>query len=229
MRPGMREEPRESRGERTRERILDAADRLFGAQGFGATSMRALTRAAGVNLAAVHYHFGSKEELLVAALSRHLAPINAERLARLDVLEQEAGGRPIAIEAILGAFCRPIFEFSHASAENASVVQRVAALVHSESTELVRPVLEEIFHDVVERFVAALGGACPQLSRDDLMLRLHLCVGSLTYLISGRGPFQRLTQNRDPAAEAIAFLSAGFRAPRPDATIATTARRGRRA
>lgn len=196
----------------TKEKILDAAERLFAELGFASTSLRDITAEADVNLAAVNYHFGSKEELLVAALSRHLAPINAERVARLDALEKQAGESAIDVEDILGAFCRPIFEFSHASAQNASVVQRVVALVHSEPPELVRPVLEEIFHDAVERYATALGRTFPRLSRDDILLRLHLCVGSLTHLISGRGPLEPMTTERDLAGEVITFLSAGFRA-----------------
>ena len=71
----------------TRDRILDAAERLFAQQGFDLTSLRALTTEADVNLAAVNYHFGSKERLFEAVLARLIAPINAERLARLDALE----------------------------------------------------------------------------------------------------------------------------------------------
>ena len=67
----------------TRERILDAAGRLFAERGFDGTSLRAITTAAGVNLAAVHYHLGSKEALLAAIVARHAEPVNRERLARL--------------------------------------------------------------------------------------------------------------------------------------------------
>ena len=58
----------------TKERILDAAEQLFGEHGPSDTSLRAITAAAGVNLAAVNYHFGSKEKLIEAVLSRRLEP-----------------------------------------------------------------------------------------------------------------------------------------------------------
>jgi AcrR family transcriptional regulator len=67
----------------TKERILDAAERLFAAHGFAGTSLRAVTKEAGVNLAAVHYHFGTKEDLLRAVLSRIVIPVNRERLEML--------------------------------------------------------------------------------------------------------------------------------------------------
>ena len=68
----------------TKQRILDVAERLFATRGFHATSLRAITRAAEVNLAAVNYHFGSKDALLEAVMLRRLGPLNEIRQARLD-------------------------------------------------------------------------------------------------------------------------------------------------
>src|SRR5215208_2869630 len=79
----------------TKTRILDAAESLFMEHGFEATSLRQLTSAAAVNLAAVNYHFGSKEELFQAVLTRRLDPMNQERFALLDELERAAHGRPL--------------------------------------------------------------------------------------------------------------------------------------
>ena len=88
----------------TRTRILDAAEELFMQHGFEGTSMRLLTAKAGANLAAVNYHFGSKDALIEALFRRRLDPMNAARLAALEKLESEAGGRPLAAEAIIRAF-----------------------------------------------------------------------------------------------------------------------------
>ena len=68
----------------TKEKILDTAERLIGEQGYAATSLRQIIAEAGVNLAAVHYHFGSKEDLLDAVVVRKAGPVNEARLARLD-------------------------------------------------------------------------------------------------------------------------------------------------
>src|SRR5215216_2639424 len=89
----------------TRTRILDAAEELFMLHGFGGTSMRLLTSKAGVNLAAVNYHFGSKDALIEAVFRRRLDPMNAARIAALDALE--AGGREHEVEAIIRAFISP--------------------------------------------------------------------------------------------------------------------------
>src|SRR5256885_13500706 len=85
----------------TRTRILDAAEELFMQHGFEATSMRLLTGKAGVNLAAVNYHFGSKDALIEALFRRRLDPMNAARTAELE--ELEATERPPSPEAIIPA------------------------------------------------------------------------------------------------------------------------------
>src|SRR5437870_1032215 len=94
----------------TEQRILDAAERLFAQHGFAGTSLRAITAAAGVNLAAVHYHFGSKEALLRATLDRIVGPVNRERLAMLQRAEDAAAAEAAAapsVDAVLEAFIAP--------------------------------------------------------------------------------------------------------------------------
>src|ERR687891_1473936 len=93
----------EARGS-TRERILDAAEQRFSEEGFAGTSLREITALAGVNVAAVNYHFGSKEELLRAVLSRIVEPVNRERLELLQRAEEAAAPHPSPVEAILEAF-----------------------------------------------------------------------------------------------------------------------------
>lgn len=88
----------------TRERILDAAERLFMESGYEGTSMRMITGEAEVNLAAVNYHFGSKEALLREVFRRRLSWLNRERLSALNELEEKANGEPLKPSAILEAF-----------------------------------------------------------------------------------------------------------------------------
>src|SRR5882672_4712439 len=95
-----------------KDRILDAAEKLFAKQGFDGTSMRQLTVAAGMNLAAVNYHFGDKESLYAAMIGRRLRPLNEARLASLERAEQEAGGQPVPLARIIELLVRPVFELS---------------------------------------------------------------------------------------------------------------------
>src|SRR3954447_22854602 len=91
----------------TRDRILDAAEELFMEHGFEATSLRQITTAAEVNLAAVNYHFGSKEELFQSVLTRRLDPMNQERLALLTAYEQRVAPHPLSCEKIMSAMFIP--------------------------------------------------------------------------------------------------------------------------
>jgi len=93
----------------TRIKILDTAERLFGEEGYQPVSLRHITAAAGVNLAAIHYHFGSKEELLDELVMRKAVPVNAERLESLRRLREAAGPEAIAVEDLLEAFLVPAF------------------------------------------------------------------------------------------------------------------------
>src|SRR5438105_15736421 len=93
----------------TKQRILDSAERLFAQHGFAATSLRTIIADAKVNLAAIHYHFHSKEALLDAVILRRLGPVNQERLKLLDACEASAlDGRP-NLESVLEAFIAPAF------------------------------------------------------------------------------------------------------------------------
>ena len=104
----------------TKHRILDAAEALFVEHGFEATSLRSITAAADVNLAAANYHFGSKEELFEAVLTRRLDPMNQRRVALLAALEQEAGDAPVACDRILSALFLPALELARDPARGGS-------------------------------------------------------------------------------------------------------------
>src|ERR1041385_1388783 len=96
----------------TRSRILDVAEELFGEQGLDRVSIRDITAKAKVNLAAINYHFGSKEDLIAAVFERRVVPVNEARLAALDAVEKAAGKKNPKLEAILGAFIRPTVQCS---------------------------------------------------------------------------------------------------------------------
>src|SRR4029079_12113009 len=87
----------------TKARILDAAESLFMEHGFEATSLRAITAAAAVNLASGNSPFGSKEVFFQAMLTRRLDPMNQERLDLLTKLERESGSAPLRCDRILSA------------------------------------------------------------------------------------------------------------------------------
>src|SRR5579872_608901 len=149
----------------TKQRILDTAERLFGEQGFGATSLRNVIADAGVNVAAIHYHFGSKDDLLNEVVARKVEPINEERLA---LLAQAQG-----IEGILDAFLRPALMRAAADPAFCKLMGRLHA-------EGLIPMIGRVhFQETAGRFVAALRIALPDLPDEELVWRIHFLVGAM--------------------------------------------------
>ncbi len=204
----------------TRHAILDAAETLLGEIGFAAMTLRMLTRHANVNLAGVHYHFGSKEDLARAALSRRIAPINAERHARLDAVEQAAGATtPIPVEAIVAAFVTPVFGLAAADCRHpCTMMGRLIA----EQPPFLRTYLAEQFREVAHRFAQALVHSVPGLSLADAFWRLHFMVGAMSHTMQHAGVMPTLTEGAcgdlDVATlvhRLSAFCTAGAGAPPP--------------
>jgi AcrR family transcriptional regulator len=206
-------------GTDTRERILDAAERLFAAHGFAGTSLRAVTREAEVNLAAVHYHFGTKEDLLRAVLDRVVVPVNRERLERLGQLEAGSGDEPLSVEGILDAFLAPTLRSIRDLGERGVIITRFLGRSYTEPSELVQALAREQYGEVGQRFTEALGRALPHLPEAELHRRFKLVVGVLTYILADAG---RTGEYADDLSDVdgmvgrlVAFLAAGLRAPVP--------------
>jgi len=201
----------------TRTRILDAAEELFMQQGFGGTSMRLLTSKAGVNLAAVNYHFGSKDALIEAVFRRRLDPMNVARIAALEALE--AGGTPDAdaiIRAFVGASLRMLED-----AKGGRNFIRLLGRTYTEPAKGIRHLIGQMYAPTMQRYKAALERALPQMPREELVWRMHFMFGTLAYtlaatdtvqLIAGSKPEDRydarLLEDR-----LTAFLAAGLNAP----------------
>jgi len=195
----------------TRLKILDTAERLFSEQGYAPVSLRHITAAAGVNLAAIHYHFGSKEELLYELVMRKAAPVNEERLATLQRLREAAGANPLALEDLLEAFLLPAIH----TAENSPAFAKLMGRLYGEG--LMQEVARKHFGPAAERFLAEMRRTLPDLAEDELSWRLHFMLGAMAYTlaISPLGLLGR-TGPESPSRVArriVAFLSGGFRAP----------------
>ena len=208
----------------TQEKVLDAAERLFAEHGFASTSLRKVTSEAGVNLAAVHYHFGSKAALVRAVFARRLDPLNAERLRALDAVLADSPGGGAAVETILETLVRPLVDLSQREPDGAQTLIALLGRVHAETASDLQQAVEEQFADVAKRYLEALAHALPVLDRDELCARFHFVIGTmassladprrLAYL-SGRG--REAHGLDDIAAQLVAFVSAGMAAPARDA------------
>jgi AcrR family transcriptional regulator len=201
-------------------RILDAAERVFADTGFAAASLRRIIAAAGVNLAAVHYYFGSKEGLITAVFDRRIGPLNAERLALLDQLEAEGHPQGIKIEDLVEVLVGPALRLARDPAKGGPVVMRLFGRILAEPSEFLGRLLREQFQGVVTRFAEAFGRALPHLPRAVLLWRLEFAVGSMGHVMCDLVQIRERSEGLCDAAdtetvirELVSFLAAAFRAP----------------
>jgi AcrR family transcriptional regulator len=193
----------------TKSRILDAAEKLFGLNGFDATSLRDITAEAQVNLAAVNYHFQSKESLIDAVIARRIEPVNRRRFEMLEV----AGPNP-TIEQILTAFVGPLLD------QDLSSVVPLMGRMMSDPTQFVERVFKKYLTPVSQRFQDALQRERPDLPRAELVWRLFFTGGAMAHAMSWSQVLPDVSgglcdvSDRDALIERIvAFAAAGFRTP----------------
>jgi len=196
----------------TKDRILGAAEELFAQFGFAGTSLRQVTSHADVNIAAVNYHFGSKENLVNEVFRRRMDEMSQRRLAALKSAVKEHPGE---LEPILAAFVEPALAM--AQDRHNGAFARMVARAYAEKNDVLRRFLSEHYGHVLREFAKAISTCLPGLSKESLYWRLDIVVGALTYAMADFGLIKRpagVTEaaHRDRAArELIEFAAAGFR------------------
>ena len=205
----------------TKTRILDAAESLFMEHGFEATSLRSLTTAASVNLAAVNYHFGTKEELFQAVLTRRLDPMNQERIELLQRLERDACGKAMSCEKILFAMLIPALRLARDEKRGGKNFLRLLGRAYADPAPFIRHFLSAQYAEMIGLYKEAFLKALPQLSRQELTWRLHFVMGALSYTLAGTDAvklFAQMTAAEKYDDELLLqrlapFLVAGLKAP----------------
>lgn len=214
--PARRGPVRRTDEQRTRVRILKAAERLFAQRGFNRVSVRDLAAAARVNVALIGYHFRSKQGLLAEVYRRHCGPMNEERLRGLQAaMRLPAAAR---VPAIVEAFIRPALR--HVEVEEGETFIRLRAVLSGENSELLEKLVSENFDQLGSAFIAALCDCLPHLSQDDVCWRFHFMLGTLYYTAAGPHRIHAVSKGRcDPSQieevmrELVPFLTSGFLAP----------------
>jgi AcrR family transcriptional regulator len=190
----------------TKTRILNAAEKLFGKNGFDATSLRDITAEAQVNLAAVNYHFQSKDSLIDAIIERRILPINQRRLEMLD-----AAGHPPSVEQIVEAFLAPMLMLEVLPA--VPLIGRVL----SNPDQFFDRVFKKHLRHVAERFSQAIREALPELSPDEAFWRLFFMAGCMTQALALSSVLPLMSSqpvDRDALMRRLGnFVAAGLRAP----------------
>ena len=198
----------------TKDRILGAAEELFAQHGFAGTSLREVTSRADVNIAAVNYHFGSKENLVNEVFRRRMDDMSRERLA---ALQRAVGAHPGELEPILAAFVEPALAMAQDRHGGGAFI-RVIARAYAESNDSLRKFLSDQYGHVLREFAKALAGCVPGLGKEALYWRLDFLSGALTYAMADFGLIKRpagvseATHRQRAAKALIRFAAAGFQA-----------------
>lgn len=189
----------------TRDLILDVAERLFAEHGIAGVSLRAIIAEAGVNTAAVHYHFGSKENLVAEVFLHRAALIADERLRLLGLATRKPPGRE-RLEAILHAFLEPGLLGGADSVEVARRYAKFRAKLVADQSDFARDLLARSFNESSRRFVEALADTLPGFDREELLWRMHGMIGMMVYTMSDTGRIASISQGAcDPSDYAAAL------------------------
>ena len=195
--------------------LFNAAEQLLAEKGFEAVSVRDITGLAKTNVAAVNYHFGSRDALLKMVMTRYLVPINEERLVRLEAIERKWPGKVAPLEELIDAFVRPLATQARKSELSERLFYKLTGRIFAEQGEGVPKEIEDQLRQIIERFTRSFSKALPTVATEDLVWRIHFLVGGMIHLLTHQDVIHRVS-NGAATMEAtlsrfIRFAAAGLR------------------
>ena len=194
----------------SKRKLLDVAEQLLAANGFEAVSVRDITQAAKANVAAINYHFGSRDGLLSLVMHHHVLPLNEERLARLETIDRKGAGKSAALEEIIDAWVRPLVNPTRHSALSEQSFHRLVGRIFSLQTKDLPAAIEDSMQQVVDRFTRSFSKALPTVVTDELNARLHFMTGGLIHLLLNP-PLPPSSTFEATLSRFIRFAAAGLR------------------
>lgn len=202
----------------SKRKLLDAAEQLFADHGFEAVSVRDITQLANTNVAAVNYHFGSRDALLGLVMMRYMGPVSEERLLRLEAVERKWPGKAAPLEELIDALVRPLVGQVKKSELSERLFYKLMGRIFAEQGGGLPLQIEDQFRQVFERFTKAFARALPTVSAEDLAWRIHFLAGGMIHMLSHQEILHRLSNGASgmPTMEAtlsrfIRFSAAGLR------------------
>ncbi|MFL2484686.1 MAG: TetR/AcrR family transcriptional regulator [Verrucomicrobia bacterium] len=198
----------------TRGRLIEVSGELFAERGFDSVSLRMITESANANLAAVNYHFGSKEELILAVVEDIVGPVNEKRLEQLGGIDFNSTN---SLKAIIHAFIDPVFDVTSADVGADNKYYKLISRCIASRDERVSSIIIRQFPEVLARFVSSLTRAIPGLSSDSAHLKVMFMAGALAHslfhyenlLLASGGSLYPSSLNV-LKSELVSFLTAGM-------------------
>lgn len=213
-------------GAATRGRLLDAAEELFAESGFSGVSLREIVGRADVNVAAAHYHFGSKQALFEQVFARAAQPVKERTMSLLAAAHAQC---PDSLEEILRALIVPSFDPSVANGTDGANRRygRLRAHLFLEERAFANALFKKFYAEITEQSLQGLRCALPQLGAAEIAWRFHVLLATLVFSTIPAGrvhPLTVKTYTPEDPSQAVEFLvpllAAVFRAPPVRATRA---------
>jgi AcrR family transcriptional regulator len=217
---------RRQTGDRTRARLMEAARHLMAERGDEGGSLRAITHAAEANVAAVTYHFGGKDNLHSAVIEDAVSKVLDAQIANCQRVAPDA-----SLSILARAYAQPIIAAVAAGSDESRALMRVTARVVSNPDgryhEACRPILEHRTEEVLK----SLRRALPQVSEQELRVRLQAVTGILIHLMSGAMSLDLVHMSEDQLTHILVpILTGALRAgdSQPSTASGNTAQRSTR-
>lgn len=176
----------------TKDKILDAAEKLFSDNGFNGTSLREITSLAEVNLAAVNYHFGSKKELIKAVMSRYMNELSPKLINTLQAVQAQEN--PSLIQ-VFSAFVEPLLALNSYRDRGTAIFLQLLGRGYTDSQGFLRWFLTTKYPQVIDSFIEAVQKAYPELEPEEMFWRLHFTMGTVVFTMSSSDALMDIAQN----------------------------------
>jgi AcrR family transcriptional regulator len=216
--PGTGREPRSEKGEETRERILDAAEKLFARHGFYGVTVRQITRDVGVDVALAHYYFGTKMGLFDAVFLRRAEILNRERIASLNRYEADPGVDGPSVEGVIEAFVGPMLDIWASGGNGWSSYFALLAQVNN-TPDWGGETMARYFDPVIHRLLDVLRTVLPGATEEDLLWCYQFLSGAMLLAFAQTGRIEKLSDGRMKSSDVAAvrarmprYIAAGFKA-----------------
>lgn len=201
----------------TKERILNSAEELFAEKGLKHASVRDITALANAHLAAVNYHFGSKDGLIRELVYRRVVPLNQKRLKLLREAVKRYGKNGVPVEAALHALLTPVVKLYF---ERPYFLKITGQIVSDPDDEVYKIYLLH-YQEVFSEFKEVLRESLPHLGDEEIMWRLHFMMGGVMHTWTNHSGLERLSggvcrldDEEETTQRLISFFAAGFKAPK---------------
>ena len=199
----------------TKTRIINAAERLFAEQGFAQTSMREITTKAEVNLAAVNYHFGNKNNLIHAVFKRYFDQL----MPNLDTCLSAMNAQD-SVKGVFTQFIEPLQALDHVRPHGCALFLLLLGRGYNETQGHLRRFIQTEYGDTLSTLVLKIHQSAPWLSAETLFWRLHFALGSVVFAMAAQtalseiaeADFHHTTNTEDMLHTLLPFVAQGISA-----------------